>query len=118
MSTEAWTGASPLVLPRSRTHAALPETSSGGDAVRPHPVTRNGNRRPCSTWVLARRTVSGSRSASDGRLGHYLRSVGPRGVIASHCGSSKVDENREPQAKTEPAVGTGEEEQVPERWPS
>ena len=34
--------------------------------------------------------------------------------IASHCGSSKVDENREPQAKTEPAVGTGEEEQVPE----
>ena len=24
--------------------------------------------------------------------------------IASHCGSSKVDENREPQAKTEPAV--------------
>ena len=25
--------------------------------------------------------------------------------IASHCGSSKVDENREPQAKTEPAVG-------------
>src|SRR6266478_1340037 len=39
------TGASPLVLPRSRTHAALPETSSGGDAVRPHPVTRNGNRR-------------------------------------------------------------------------
>src|SRR5713226_4912440 len=99
------TGASPLVLPRSRTHAALPETSSGGDAVRPHPVTRNENRRPRSTWVLARRTVSGSRSASDGRLGHYLRSVGPRGVIASHCGSSKVDENREPQAKTEPAVG-------------
>ena len=34
--------------------------------------------------------------------------------IASHCGSSKVDENREPQAKTEPAVGTGGEEQVPE----
>jgi hypothetical protein len=34
--------------------------------------------------------------------------------IASHCGSSKVDENREPQAKTEPAVGTGEEEKVPE----
>ena len=32
--------------------------------------------------------------------------------IASHCGSSKVDENRE--RKTEPAVGTGEEEQVPE----
>jgi hypothetical protein len=24
--------------------------------------------------------------------------------IASHCGPSKVDENREPQAKTEPAV--------------
>src|SRR6266446_10219097 len=66
------TGASPLVLPRSRTHAALPETSSGGDAVRPHPVTRNENRRTRSTWVLARRTVSGSRSASDGRLGHYL----------------------------------------------
>ena len=34
--------------------------------------------------------------------------------IASHCGSSKVDEHREPQAKTEPAVGTGKEEQVPE----
>jgi len=34
--------------------------------------------------------------------------------IASHCGSSNVDENREPQAKTEPAVGTGEEEKVPE----
>ena len=34
--------------------------------------------------------------------------------IASPCGSSKVDENREPQAKTEPGVGTGEEEQVPE----
>ena len=32
--------------------------------------------------------------------------------IASHCVSSKVDENRE--RKTEPAVGTGEEEQVPE----
>src|SRR3989442_9299063 len=41
-------GASPLVLPRSRTHAALPETSSGGDAVRPHPVTRNGSRRAYS----------------------------------------------------------------------
>ena len=27
----ARTGASPLVLPRSRTHAALPEASSGGD---------------------------------------------------------------------------------------
>jgi hypothetical protein len=34
--------------------------------------------------------------------------------IASPCGSSKVDENREPQAKTEPGVGTGEEERVPE----
>jgi hypothetical protein len=32
--TRARTGASPLVLPRSRTHAALPEASSGGDAVR------------------------------------------------------------------------------------
>ena len=46
----ARTGASPLVLPRSRTHAALPEASSGGDAVRPHPVTRNENRRTRSTW--------------------------------------------------------------------
>src|SRR6266481_6206717 len=62
-----------------RADAALPQATSVGDAVRPHPVTRNGNRRTRSTWVLARRTVSGSRSASDGRLGHYLRSVGPRG---------------------------------------
>ncbi len=38
----------------------------------------------------------------------------PTSQIASHCGLSKVDENREPQAKTEPAVGTGGEEQVPE----
>ena len=33
--------------------------------------------------------------------------------IASHCVSSKIDENRE--RKTEPAVGTGEEEKVPDR---
>ena len=30
----------------------------------------------------------------------------PTSQIASHCGSSKVDENREPQAKTDPAVGS------------
>ena len=44
----ARTGASPLVFPRSRTHAALPEASSGGDTVRPHPVTGNGSRRAYS----------------------------------------------------------------------
>jgi len=46
---------------RSRARSSSPkpnacgstEASSGGDAVRPHPVTRDGNRRPCSTWVLA-----------------------------------------------------------------
>jgi hypothetical protein len=36
-----------------------------------------------STWVLARRTLSGSRSASGGRHGPYLRSVAPRGVISN-----------------------------------
>jgi len=37
--------------------------------------------------------------------------------IASHCGSSKVDENREPQAKTEPAVGSEPASLVPSGRP-
>src|SRR5438309_11160379 len=60
----ARTGASPLVLPRSRTHAALPETSSGGDAVRPHPVTRNGSRRAYSHRSFEGGLADRCRSAS------------------------------------------------------
>ena len=41
----------------------------------------------------------------------------PTSQIASHCGSSKVDENREPQAKTEPAVGSEPASLVPSGRP-
>src|SRR6266566_9472852 len=37
--------------------------------------------------------------------------------IASHCGSSKVDENIEPQAKTEPAVRSEPASLVPSGRP-
>src|SRR6266704_1926009 len=49
---------------RERTHAAVPETSSGGDAVRPHPVTRNGSRRAYSHRSFEGGLADRCRSAS------------------------------------------------------
>ena len=100
-------GAAKAALPYEKPRLqAVKLANEGGEPLKMRSELETGRRLAFVLELIARGEVKAKMPKGapllDGLAAHL-----------SHCGSSKVDENREPQAKTEPAVGSEPASLVP-----